>query len=124
MSPALGSLGPKGEEDAARAEQLHLAQLARQAQEGNVFFQTAGSGRAAVAQPVTDTMAPSTKSAVAPSAEKESPSRVSLDTDHDQNGQQHKIDFANQRSDDAIQSARGSNSRIIGRGTGRIANPG
>ena len=102
MSPALGSLGPKGEEDAARAEQLHMAQLARQAQEGNVFFQTAGAGRATGAQPVADAVAPSTESAATPSANKESSSRVSLDTDHDQNGQQHKIDFANQRSDDTI----------------------
>ncbi|MEJ1968433.1 MAG: TrbI/VirB10 family protein [Rhizomicrobium sp.] len=35
--------GAASENDAARAEELHLAQLARQANEGNVFFQAGAS---------------------------------------------------------------------------------
>jgi len=102
MSPALGSLGPKGEEDAARAEQLHLAQLARQAQEGGVFFQTAGSGHGTAAQAVAEAISSLPESAVVPNVGKDNPGHSPLDTEHDQNDQQHKIDFVNQRGDDAI----------------------
>jgi type IV secretory pathway VirB10-like protein len=102
MSPALGSLGPKGEEDAARAEQLHLAQLARQAQEGGVFFQTAGSDHGAAAQAVADAISSLPESTALPNVGKEKPDHPPADAEHDQNGQQHKIDFANQHGDDAI----------------------
>ena len=56
---------------------------------------------------------------------KESSSHVSLETAHDQNGQQHKIDFANQRSDDTIYNPHAVQTPlIISRSIGRIANPG
>jgi type IV secretory pathway VirB10-like protein len=102
MSPILGSLGQKGEEDAARAEQLHLAQLARQAQEGGVFFQTANSNHNAGAPAANEIVAPAPISSVMPAVVPESPGHPPPNSVHDQNDQQHKIDFANRHGDDAI----------------------
>jgi len=92
ISPATGTYSPNNEEDASRADQLRLAQQARQAREGTVFFQSTShmSEPPATTTPQT---APTEQALQSPSAAPNSA--------QDQNGQQHKIDFANQRGDDS-----------------------
>jgi type IV secretory pathway VirB10-like protein len=99
MTPSLGIVGPRGEEDAARAEQLRLAQLAQQAREAKVMFQTNDTSPAS-SIPVTSAapqqIAPPEASASVPGA-----------TSDDQNGQQHKIDFTRQRDETGIYNSHG-----------------
>lgn len=103
--PADVSLRPNPEDDAARAERLHLAQQARQAMEAGVFFQLIhhDTGDAATAQPVTQAAA----GAQSPQLAALDPSRLSLDPDRDQNYQQRKLDFLNQKVDQSIYNPHG-----------------
>ena len=92
ITPALGAVGPKGEEDAARAEQLRQAQLAQQAREAKVLFPTGGENQTSNAAPTSS-----------PSSVREptsAPSQVPAQS-NDPAGQQHKLDFMHQR-DDAV----------------------
>lgn len=84
MNPASGSFG---EGDAERAEHLRQAQLAQQAREAKVMFQTSMGGRAE-----TIPSAQQPNSAVSNSVQ---PASAALT--EDQNGQQHKLDFVRQR---------------------------
>jgi len=99
MSPATGALRPNSEEDAARADQLRLAQQARQAREGGVFFQVSSTNR------LSDNSASNVSalnSSVPVLLDQQKPNPAQLNPAHDQNDQQHKIEFANHRDDDAI----------------------
>lgn len=89
MNPALGSFG---EGDAERAEHLRQAQLAQQAREAKVMFQTSTGGRA---EAIPSSQQPN--SAVSNTAQPASPAVT-----EDQNGQQHKLDFVRQRDDKGI----------------------
>jgi type IV secretion system protein VirB10 len=83
--------GAASENDTARAEELHLAQLARQASEGNVFFQ-AGSSHSGSIDPTTAGLSGSPPSAdVAPGAD----ARLALDPLRDPGDAQRKLDFVN-----------------------------
>ena len=116
LGPALpGDLGPAelrarnnlgvsvsaatSENDAARAEELHQARLARQASESTVFFQTASNhmGLSSVA-------APANSSVPVPAADAplRADDRLTLNPLRDQNEQQRKLDFVNARSDGNI----------------------
>ncbi len=88
VSPA----GPTAEDEADRAARLRLAQQAQQAREAGVFFQlTPHSGAtivpASAGAPVSAATPPTSDAATGGG-------RVNLD--HDQNDQQHKLDFVNQ----------------------------
>jgi type IV secretion system protein VirB10 len=102
---ARNGLGAGSEDDGARAEEMHQAQLARQAREGGVFFQAAtASGSGPVGNAV------GALSGIAGSAETTDPTsltgggsdRLSLDPMKDQNDQQRKLDFVNAQDDRAI----------------------
>lgn len=83
--------------DAARADQMHLAQLARQAKEGGVFFQVANTDHGGTAT-LAGSGGPQTGSedatATIPAAD-----RLALDPVRDQNAQGRKLDFVNQQVD-------------------------
>lgn len=86
--------GQNEEVNAARAERLRLAQQARQAKEASVFFplsQNRGGTSTQMAQA-------SAAEGQAGYAAGTNGGRLDLDPDRDQNNQQRKIDFINQRS--------------------------
>jgi type IV secretion system protein TrbI len=79
------------ENDTARAEELHLAQLARQANEGNVFFQ-AGASHAGGIDPTTVSLAgPPPTADTVPAGD----ARLALDPLRDPGDVQRKLDFVN-----------------------------
>ena len=84
-------------EDTARADQMHVAQLARQAKEGGVFFQVANNDHGAVAA-LASLGGPQTGRGDETAATA-SPDRLTLDPTRDQNAQGRKLDFVNQRDD-------------------------
>jgi len=110
LGPALsGDLGPAelrarhglgvgAEDDGARAEELRQAQLARQAREGGVFFQSGASraGDAGSILPAASGVVPGIDPAPAPS------DRVALDPARDPGDVQRKLDFVNAHDDRAI----------------------
>lgn len=111
LGPALpGDLGPAElrarqglgvgtEDDGARAEELRLAQLARQAREGGVFFQSGASHAGEAVAPVLPAasgVVPSVAPALAPS------DRVALDPARDPGDVQRRLDFVNAHDDRAI----------------------
>jgi type IV secretion system protein VirB10 len=110
LGPALpGDLGPPelrarhglgvgAEDDGARAEELRLAQLARQAREGGVFFQSGASHAGDVGSilPAASGVVPGIDPAAAPS------DRVALDPARDPGDVQRKLDFVNAHDDRAI----------------------
>lgn len=83
VNPASGSFG---EADAEHAEHLRQAQLAQQAREAKVMFQANGASRLEAALPSPQPLSPSLTNP---------PSNPTLDDD--QNRQQHKLDFTQQR---------------------------
>jgi len=89
-------LAPGAVDQAAEAERQRLAQQSLKAREGGVFFQIANrpspTGGAATGQGVSTP-------ATAASADA---SRLALDPDKDQNNQQRKLDFLNQRDASGI----------------------
>lgn len=85
--------GQNEEVNAARAERLRRAQQARQAKEASVFFplsQNRGGASTQVAQVNAGAGQPGTVAG--------DNGRLFLDPDRDQNNQQRKLDFMNQRS--------------------------
>lgn len=98
-----GSTGPAfrpdPEADAARAERLRLAQQARKARESEVFFQISERQRAedTTANPIAGQG--TGRSTVDLS---DADGRLTLDPARDQNHQSRKLDFLNQRVDDAV----------------------
>lgn len=88
--------GAASENDAARAEELHQAQLARQASEGAVFFQTASNHVGLVGAIASATNTGSVPAADPPASAN---NRLILDPFRDQNDQQRKLDFVNARDD-------------------------
>lgn len=82
---------PNSEDDAERAERLRLARQAQQAREAAVFFRVsakpepAEQGKAQVAG--------------AMAAADDEPKRLDFDPERDQNNQQRKLDFLNQKTD-------------------------
>lgn len=102
-------LRPNPEDDAARAERMRLAQQARQAMEAGVFFQLSHNDPGTVQQGSATAIASAAQGASAsptPVAASES-DRLSLDLEHDQNNQQRKIDFLNQKADQSIYNPHG-----------------
>ncbi len=105
---------PSPEDDAIRAERIRQARLAQQAQESNVFFQL--TTRAAGAFSLAGSSAHSKGASTPNTAESdrnnrnpfelarlgENSRRLEFDLDNDQNMQERKIDFLNQRVDKAI----------------------
>jgi type IV secretory pathway VirB10-like protein len=90
--------GAAGEDDAARAEELHLAQLARQANEGNVFFQAGASHAGSV-----DPTAMAGLGGPAPSADSTpAGDHVALDPTRDPGDVQRKLDFVNAHDDRGV----------------------
>jgi len=89
-------LAPGAVDQAAEAERQRLAQQSLKAREGGVFFQIANrsspTGGAATGQGAS--MPATVASAEAP--------RLALDPDKDQNNQQRKLDFLNQRDASGI----------------------
>ena len=95
MSPAQ-TIRPTAEVEAARAQQMRFAQEALQAREGGIFFRsTDGTAKEPPSQPQTPTASLSTDVPV-PSAEK---TASGIDPTHDQNAQQHKLNFINARDE-------------------------
>jgi type IV secretory pathway VirB10-like protein len=85
-------------EDAARADKMHVAQLARQAKEGGVFFQVASNDHGvagALAGPGGPQSGPVDGAGVLAD-------RLTLDPTRDQNAQGRKLDFVNQQDGRAI----------------------
>jgi type IV secretion system protein TrbI len=89
--------GAAGEDDAARAEELHLAQLARQANEGNVFFQ-AGTGHAGSINPTTAGLGGPTPTANGTPAN----DHIALDPTRDPGDVQRKLDFVNAHDERSV----------------------
>ena len=103
----LNPSGSNGEDEAARAEKLRLAQQAEQASEAGVFFQLnqRGSGGGTTATPSSfGTSIPATASSTAPSTTSAGADagHLNLDLASDQNDQQRKLDFLGQASADSI----------------------
>ncbi|MBV9993565.1 MAG: TrbI/VirB10 family protein [Alphaproteobacteria bacterium] len=110
LGPALpGDLGPAelrarhglgvgSEDDGARAEELRQAQLARQAREGGVFFQSGAShaGGMGAVLPTAPGVVPSIDPAASPS------DHVALDPARDPGDVQRKLDFVNAHDDRTI----------------------
>lgn len=86
--------GPASENDAARAEELRQAQLSRQANEGGVFFQSAGKGNAIAPETTPSGGGEGTTGASSPGS-----NQLALDPLRDQNAQQRKLDFVNAHDD-------------------------
>jgi type IV secretion system protein VirB10 len=102
---ARNGLGAGSEDDGARAEEMHQAQLARQAREGGVFFQAAsGSGTGSIANAVgaLSGISGSAEATDSTSLTGGGSDRLSLDPMKDQNDQQRKLDFINAHDDRAI----------------------
>jgi type IV secretion system protein VirB10 len=111
LGPALpGDLGPAelrtrnglgvgSEDDGARAEELRQAQLARQAREGGVFFQSGASHSGGIVGAVAPALAgaiPGIDPAAPPS------DRIALDPARDPNDVQRKLDFVNAQDGRAV----------------------
>lgn len=90
------SLRPNAEDDAARAEQLRLAQQARQAREAGVFFQLARHETGSGTNPTAS--APAAATGTPP----EENGRLALDPERDPNDQQRKLDFVGQAAGRSI----------------------
>ena len=91
-------LPPSGtgtEDDAARAEELRLAQLARQANEGGVFFQAGANHAGGTNATMPSAVGLPPLADVAPGAA----GRLSLDPARDPNAVQRKLDFVNAQDD-------------------------
>src|SRR5260221_8077628 len=107
LAPPAGSVNfrPNPEDDASRAERIRLAQQARQALEAGVFFQLShrDPANSANGQPPGrgDDASASPQLAAADT------SRLNLDPYHDQNYQQRKLDFLNQKADRSIYNPHG-----------------
>jgi type IV secretory pathway VirB10-like protein len=102
------SVRPNPDEDAERAERMRLAQQARQAKEAGVLYQL--SRTAAAAPSPNPSTTPSSGGVPAlPSTSIASPNgqRLALDPDRDQNNQQRKLDFLNQKAEPGIYNQHG-----------------
>ncbi|CEF48486.1 unnamed protein product [uncultured bacterium] len=93
VSPAGEPFRPNGDDDAARAERLRLAQQAQQAREAGVFFQLIQHNAVMIASTAPPSPAAASAAASAMGADA---GRLNLDPDRDQNNQQRKLDFVNQ----------------------------
>jgi len=80
--------GTPTENDTARAEEMHQAQLARQANEGSVFFRATGNEGTTSSAGGTGPAPEAAGAAPPPSG-----NRLALDPVRDQNDQQRKLDF-------------------------------
>ncbi len=102
-------LRPNPEDDAARAERMRLAQQARQAMEAGVFFQLSRNDPGTVQQvPATAITAPPQRApASATPVAANGGDRLGPDLDRDQNNQQRKLDFLNQKTDQSIYNPHG-----------------
>lgn len=111
LGPALpGDLGPPElrarqglgvgtENDAARAEELRQAGLARQASEGGVFFQSGASRGGGIANLTSPTAAVPLPALDAPTPPSD---RIAFDPARDPNDMQRKLDFVNANDARAI----------------------
>ncbi len=91
------------DEDAERAERMRLAQQARQAKEAGDLYQLSRVATAAQSPSPSTTPPPGGVPALPPtSTAGPNGSRLALDPDRDQNNQQRKLDFLNQRAEPGI----------------------
>ncbi len=99
------NLRPSAEDDAARAERMRLAQQARQALEAGVFFRLASheNTQGGNVQPPAQQEG-SLGSAQLAAADSD---KLNLDPERDQNCQQRKLDFLNQKTDRSIYNPHG-----------------
>lgn len=95
------AIRPNPEDDAARAERLRLAQQARQAREASVFFHTN------VQRESSATSAPAQPTPALTAIAADGRDRLNLDPERDQNYQQRKLDFLNQKVDRGIYNLHG-----------------
>jgi type IV secretion system protein TrbI len=108
ISPAVpASLRPNPEEDAARAERLHLAQQERQAREAGVFFRLSQTNSDTVSRTAAPIAATPVGNPSAIPAAASGSGRLNLDPEHDQNYQQRKLDFLNQQPDRSVYNPHG-----------------
>jgi len=100
INPSDTSFKPDPEEDAARAERMRLAQQARQAREGGVFFSVSSKGETT---PVEASIA-SGRGDASPAGALQDVANpaLNLDPTKDQNDQGRKLAFVNQKSDKDI----------------------
>jgi type IV secretion system protein VirB10 len=94
VSPTSNPYTPNAADEAAKAEQMRLAQQARQAAESGVLVQIANGSSA-----------PSAPAALASTAQTTAPSgsgQLNLDLANDQNGQGRKLNFAQQKDQSGI----------------------
>ncbi len=97
------SVRPNPDEDAERAERMRLAQQARQAKEAGVLYQLSRIAAATQSPNPSTTPPPGGVPAIPPtSTAGPNGSRLALDPDRDQNNQQRKLDFLNQRAEPGI----------------------
>nr|WP_085933447.1 TrbI/VirB10 family protein [Enhydrobacter aerosaccus] len=97
------SVRPNPDEDAERAERMRLAQQARQAKEAGVLYQLSRTATAAQSPSPSTTPSSGRAPALSPaSTASQNGSRLALDPDRDQNYQQRKLDFLNQRTEAGI----------------------
>jgi type IV secretion system protein TrbI len=104
------SVRPNPDEDAERAERMRLAQQARQAKEAGVLYQLSRATTAAQSSnPSTPTPSPPGGTRAVPATPATGPNgpRLALDPDRDQNYQQRKLDFLNQRAEPSIYNPHG-----------------
>jgi type IV secretion system protein VirB10 len=102
------SVRPNPDEDAERAERMRLAQQARQAKEAGVLYQVSHTAAAAPSA-IPSTIPPSRGAPTPPPASTASSNglRLALDPDRDQNNQQRKLDFLNQKAEPDIYNPHG-----------------
>ncbi len=97
------SVRPNPDEDAERAERMRLAQQARQAKEAGVLYQLSRTATAAQSPGPSTTSSSGGAPALSPASTASSNgSRLALDPDRDQNYQQRKLDFLNQKAEPGI----------------------
>ncbi len=89
--------GAASENDAARAEEMRQGQLARQANEGGVFFQSAGKGNAIAPDTATNGGEGDASATASPTG-----NQLALDPLRDPNAQQRKLDFVNAHDDRSV----------------------
>jgi type IV secretion system protein TrbI len=101
MAPT-DTIHPSAEVEAARAEQMHLAQQAQQAREGSVFFHVSNN-TAQTTNVVASANPPGDNNLGAQPVPKTSaPGKAGIDPAHDQNDQQRKLDFVEKHDEDNI----------------------
>lgn len=94
--------GPNNEDQAVEAERQRRAQQALAAREADVFFQLTNRSATTTAVSPPAQTAPETRQQASVQPPAANANRLALDPDRDQNNQQRKLDFVNQRDTGGI----------------------